>query len=104
MSNMTKFLKQTCTFESAVRLNGLVVLSDYGDITYNAPQTVLCRREPCVRDYQTNTGAILKTVSRYFFDETVEVQADDRIDGHVVLTCEAYVDQFGTIIGYEVYV
>lgn len=104
MSKITKFLKQTCVFESAQRSNGLVVLNEYGDIQYNTPITLACRRESFVRDMQTANGAIIQTETRYFFDETQEIRADDRIDGHVVRSCEEYIDQFGTCVGYEAYV
>ena len=104
MSNMTKFLKQTCEFEPAQRSGDLVVLNEYGDIQYYASETLKCRREKQVRDILTANGSILKASSRYFFDESVTIQADDRIDGHVVLSCEEYVDQFGQCVGYEVYV
>ena len=105
MSRMTKFLKQTCIFEKAKRtLQGKVRLSDYGDIQYNAAQTLPCRREKYVVDLQESNGAILKAQTRYFLDDAVEVQADDRIDGHVILNCEEYIDQFGVCIGYEAYV
>ena len=104
MSTMTKFLKQTCSFESAVRANGLTVLNEYGDIQYNSSTSLPCRREKQVRDIQTVDGAILKASTRYFLDEAAEVQADDRIDGHVVLYAEEYIDQFGQCVGYEVYV
>ena len=105
MSRMTKFLKQTCTFEKAQRDNsGKTLLSNYGDILYNAPVTLPCRREKYVVDLRESNGAILKAQTRYFLDEAVEVQADDRIDGNVILNCEEYIDQFGVCIGYEVYV
>lgn len=104
MSTMTKFLKQTCTFEPAVRDASGTVLSDYGDITYGAPQTLKCRREKYVRDMQTTNGAIIKVSSRYFVDEAVEIQTDDMLDGHVIQSCEEYIDQFGHCIGYEAYV
>ena len=104
MSNMTKFLKQTCSFESAQRNGGLVVLNEYGDIQYNSPITLLCRRESFVRDMQTANGAILQTETRYFLDEAQVIKADDRIDGHVVRSVEEYIDQFGACVGYEAYV
>ena len=104
MSTMTKFLKQTCTFEPAVRDASGTVLSDYGDITYGAAVTLKCRREKYARDMQTSTGAIVRVSSRYFVDEAVEVQTDDRLDGHVVQACEEYIDQFGHCIGFEAYV
>lgn len=104
MSNMTKFLKQECLFEPARRENDLVVLNEYGDIQYEDPVSLRCRREKYVRDLQTANGAIVKVNSRYFFDESTEVLVDDRIDGHVVLSSDEYVDQFGQCVGYEVYV
>lgn len=104
MSTMTKFLKQTCQFNPAVRDESGAVLSDYGDITYGAAQILKCRREKYARDMETQNGAILKLSSRYFVDEQVEVQVDDMLDGHVILSCEEYIDQFGHCIGYEAYV
>ena len=105
MSVITKFLKQTCQFEKATRdQNNIVILSDYGDITYDEPITLMCRREKYVRDLLTSNGAILKTNSRYFLNNDVEVQADDRLDGHVILSCEEYIDQLGVCVGYEAYV
>lgn len=105
MSRMTKFLRQKCQFEQAQRnTDGTVKLNDYGDILYEAPQELKCRREKYVKDIQTNTGAILKASTRYFLDEHVEVQADDRIDGHVILSAEEYTNQLGRCEGYECYV
>lgn len=104
MSKMTKFLKQRCQFEEAQRINGATVLNEYGDIQYTSPKTLMCRREKYVRDIQTYNGAILKANTRYFLDESVEIQADDRLDGHVILSCEEYIDQFGECVGYEAYV
>ena len=104
MSNMTKFLKQTCSFEAAQRNEGITVLNEYGEIQYDYPMTLACRREKYVRDMQTANGAILQTSSRYFLDESVEIEADDRIDGCVVISCQEYIDQFGACVGYEVYV
>lgn len=105
MSRMTKFLKQTCVFEAATRdASGKTTLNDYGDIQYNTAVQLNCRREKLVRDMQTANGAIIKTESRYFLDDSQEVQADDRLDGHVVLSCSEYTDQFGNCVGYEAYV
>lgn len=105
MSRLTKFLKQKCYYESAQRdETGKTVLSPYGDILYNEPEELKCRRERLVTDIQTGSGAVLKTTSRYFFDARVEVRADDRIDGHVVLSSEEYTNQFGNCEGYECYV
>ena len=105
MSRMTKFLKQTCRIENARRnADGTTRLSEYGDVLYNASREAKCRREKYVRAVQTNNGAIVTASTRYFLDESVSIDADDRIDGHVVLTVEEYTNQFGTCEGYEVYV
>lgn len=105
MSRMTKFLKQTCRIETARRnADGTTKLSEYGDVLYGAPHAAKCRREKYVRAIQTNNGAILTASTRYFLDETAPVDADDRIDGRVVLTAEEYINQFGVCEGYEVYV
>lgn len=105
MSRMTKFLKQSCSFESAQRgTDGTIKLNKYGDIQYTKPRTLRCRRENIVTDMQTGTGAILKTSSRYFFDSSVQVRVDDRIDGHVILSVEEYINQLGKCEGYECYV
>ena len=105
MSRMTKFLKQTCVFEAATRdASGNTTLNEYGDIQYGTAVQLSCRREKLVQDMQTANGAIVKTESRYFLDDTQEIQADDRLDGHVVLSCSEYIDQFGSCVGYEAYV
>lgn len=105
MSRLTKFLRQECVFEKAQRDDvGNVKLNAYGDILYEKARTVKCRRERFVRDMQTNTGATLKTSSRYFLDETHPVEADDRIDGKVILSAEEYTNQLGRCEGYECYV
>ena len=126
MSVMTKFLKQTCLFEKAATILDLnkstvvgvsivgearcgvamelTELNDYGDIQYEPAEVLRCRREKYVRDMLTTNGAILKTSSRYFLDESTEIQADDRLDGHVVLACEEYIDSLGKCVGYEAYV
>lgn len=105
MSRLTKFLKQTCSHESAQRTsNGKTKLSTYGDVLYHRPRTLKCRREKIVTDIQTSSGAILKTSSRYFLDDKVEIFADDRLDGHVVLDVREYTNQLGKCEGYECYV
>lgn len=105
MSRMTKFLKQTCQLERAVRkADGSVVLDKFGEVQYSAPVTLKCRRERVVKDVQTNTGAILRSATRYFTDEKQTIQADDRLDGRVVLEVEEYTNQLGLTEGFESYV
>ena len=46
MSRMTKFLKQTCTFERAKRdSRGNVQLDKFGEVIYESPRQLRCRRE-----------------------------------------------------------
>lgn len=105
MSRMTKFLQQTCSFEKAKRgLDGSVLLDQFGEVMYEAPITLKCRRERVIQDVQTNTGAILRSSTRYFTDETRIIEADDRFDGRVILEVEEYTNQLGKTEGFESYV
>lgn len=104
MSRMTKFLKQTCALEIyQLGADGSPLLNDFGEIQYNAPITCRCRRERCIQDVATSNGAILKSASRYFLDESTPILADYRIDGRVVLQVADYVNGLGRTEGYEVY-
>lgn len=104
MSRMTKFLKQTCALEIyQLGADGSPLLNDFGEIQYNVPITCRCRRERCIQDVETSNGAILKSASRYFLDESVPILADYRIDGRVVLQVADYVNGLGRVEGYEVY-
>lgn len=105
MSRMTKFLKQTCSFASIQRdSSGTAILNRYGEVQYNAPVELKCRRERIVKDVQTSNGAVLKSTNRYFVDESVVISADDMIDGKVVLEVEEYTNELGLTEGYECYV
>lgn len=105
MGRMTKFLKQHCMFEKAkCDSKGNTLLNDFGDVQYEEPVSVSCRRERVIRDVQTSDGAILRSASRYFLDEQVEIRADDRLDGRVVLEVEEYINQLGETEGWECYV
>lgn len=105
MSRMTKFLKQTCRYETALRNpNGEIETNEYGETLYDTPVMVKCRREGVIRDVATSNGFIIKSVSRYFVDNTVAARVGDRIDNSVIAAVEDYVNQYGVIEGYEVYV
>lgn len=105
MSRMTKFLQQTCSFEKAKRgQDGSVLLDQFGEVMYEVPITLKCRRERVIQDVQTNTGAILRSSTRYFTDETQIIEADDRFDGKVILEVEEYTNQLGKTEGFESYV
>lgn len=105
MSRMTKFLKQKCQVEAyQVTEDGNPEQNRFGEIQYQEPVTLKCRREKMVKDVQTANGSLIRSTTRYFLDEKVEVKADYRIDGHVVLTVEEYTNEHGLCEGYEVYV
>lgn len=105
MSRMTKFLKQTCVFEKALRNeDGTTKLDKFGEVMYASPQKLKCRREKIVKDVQTNTGAILSSSTRYFTDESQPIDPDDRFDGKVVLEVSEYINSQGLPEGYESYV
>ena len=105
MSRMTKFLKQICTYTPAQRdEHGKVVLNKFGEVQYGESQQLKCRREKTMRDVQTGNGAIIKSSTRYYTDELVQISADDLIDGKTVLEVEEYINQVGTTEGYESYV
>lgn len=105
MSRITKFLKQKCTYEKLQRgEDGKVLLDMYGEPLYEAPVVIKCRRETTIQDVQTNTGAILKSTTRYFTDEKHSIKANDKLDGKTVLKVQEYINQFGKPEGFESYV
>lgn len=105
MSRMTKFLQQSCTLEQPKRnRNGSTRLNKFGDIVYEQPVVVKCRREKILKDVLTNTGAIVRSSTRYFTDESRAIQVDDKLDGQVVIQVEEYVNALGITEGFESYV
>lgn len=105
MSRMTKFLHQKCMVEIYKRdEDNNPERNRFGEIVYETPTERKCRREKIVKDVKTINGSIVQATSRYFLDEKLEIMADYRIDGHVVLTAEEYANEIGKIEGYEVYV
>ena len=105
MSRMTKYLKQKCTYEKLKRdEDGKVLLDKFGEPQYESPKVIKCRRETTIQDVQTNTGAILKSTTRYFTDDKHSIQANDKLDGNTVLKVQEYTNQFGIAEGYESYV
>lgn len=105
MSRMSKYLKQVCLYEQCKRSeNGTVLHDKFGEPLYGAPIQIKCRREISIQDVQTNTGAILKSNTRYFIDNKYKVQADDKLDGKCILKVAEYTNQSGKAEGYECYV
>ena len=102
MGRMTKFLKQTCTFEAAVRdASGEIALNKYGEAQYEAPTTLKCRRERTTKDVLTANGSVVRSASIYYTDESTVIRPDDRIDGRVVPSVEEYTNELGKTEGFE---
>lgn len=105
MSRMSKYLKQKCTYEKLKRNDaGVALLDKFGEPQYESLREIKCRRETTIQDVQTNTGAILKSSTRYFTDDSQSIQANDKLDGKVVLKVQGYINQFGVAEGFESYV
>lgn len=105
MSRMTKFLRQQCRVEPyKVNAKGEPVYNDFGELQYQPAKSCRCRHEVSFRDVQTSSGQLVKSTSRYFLDERLEIKADYKIDGRAVLSVSTYVDGLGQCEGYEVYV
>ena len=102
MSRMTKFLKQTCVFEAAVRdSSGKPILDKFGEPSYAAPITIKCRREKSTKDVLTTTGSVKRSDTGFYTDESHEIQTDDKLDGRVVLVVAEYPNEAGRVEGYE---
>lgn len=105
MSRMTKYLKQTCILEQCkIKADGSIKLDKYGDPEYETPVHIKCRKETSVQDVQTNTGAILKSSTKYFIDNKYAIRANDKLDGMYILKVVEYTNQFGKPEGFECYV
>lgn len=105
MSRMTKFLKQTCLLEQySVTSDGNIETNRFGEIVYKPAIKCKCRHEVCFKDVQTTNGSVVRSVARYFLDEKVALNPDYRLDGNVILSVETYINEHGSIEGYEVYI
>lgn len=105
MSRMTKFLKQTCLFERATRNEyNEIQLDKFGVIHYEDPVEIKCRREKIFKSVQISNGSILQSSIRYFIDDSVLIEVNDKLDNKVILEVEEYINNLGQVEGYEVYV
>ena len=105
MSRISKYLRQKCLYEKLkLDTNGQVTHDKFGEPLYEKPVQIKCRRETIIQDVQTNTGAILKSSTRYFLDDTHHIQADEKLDGKTVLKVQEYINQLGVAEGFECYV
>lgn len=102
MSRMTKFLKQTCKFEEASRdASGQPIMNKYGEPSYKSPLTLKCRREGHTKDVLTTNGAVIRSETIYYTDETQLIRTGDRLDGKVVVAVSEYTNEHGKVEGYE---
>lgn len=99
MSRMVKFLKQTCQLERVSISGGKPVIDTYGELQYESPITIRCRRERYIRDVETSVGAIMKSSHQYYTVE--QIGLNDKLDGLVVLITEEYVNGHGRQEGYR---
>ena len=104
MSRVTKYLKQTCSYSGVTKSNNKVVLNKYGEIAYSTPATKKCRKEPLVAEIQTDTGAIIKSSTRYIFDNSDIIEVEDLLDNKPILKMTSQVNASGIVEGYECYV
>lgn len=105
MSRMTKYLKQKCSYEKLKRdENGKVLLDKFGEPQYEAPVVIKCRFETGTQEVQTNTGAVLTSIARYFTDDKQSIQLGDKLGGRSVVKTQEYINQLGVAEGFESYV
>lgn len=105
MSRMTKFLRQQCLVQPyQLDEHNNPQLNDFGELQYEPAFLCKCRHEIAFKDIQTTNGQLIKSTSRYFLDDSVEIKADYKIDDHTVLNVSTYINSAGQVEGYEVYV
>ena len=102
---MTKYLKQTTSWQRLLTdAQGEVILDLYGEPTYASAITLKCRKERALNDILTTTGAMTRSDTTYYLDETAEVQMGDLLDGKSIIDFEEYVNEHGKTEGYRVVV
>ena len=100
---MTKLLHQSAVVERHLTdAKGKARLDAYGQPQYAKPVTVKCRKEPYVSRGKNGYGQYSNCTTTYYFDETVQVSAGDKVDGYEVQIVEAYHNGLGTLIGFRV--
>ena len=105
MSQMSKYLKQKCTYEKAKRdEKGNILHDKFGEPEYEAPSVIKCRFEKSIQEIQTSTGAVFASAIRFFTDDKQPIQEGDKLGGRPVLKVQEYINQFGDSEGFESYV
>lgn len=105
LSRLTKYLKQSSTLEKvSTTPDGQPVMDAYGNYTYESPIMVPCRKESAMVSASTAYGKFVNHQSVYYFDETVSIHVNDKLDGHVVLQVYPYTGGEGELVGLEVHV
>ena len=105
MARISKYLRQYCTVQKAKKTaSGTVQLNGFGEVEYASPIRVKCRCEQSAKDVLTSNGSVVKSTARYFFEPSVNLSVDDRIDGKPIQTMSEYVSRVGKVEGLECYV
>ena len=78
-------------------------LNKYGEVMYQKPVSLKCRREATTKDVQTANGSLAVQTTAYYVDDAQQIRVDDRVDGRVILTVNEYVNAQGYVEGYEFY-
>lgn len=100
MSRMSKYLRQKGVLQR-VKLNPLKepVMNVYGELEYDKPTVIKCRREKYLRDVEGPNGAMIKSSNQYY--TTIEIGLNDKLDDKVILSVEEYTNEFGEAEGYR---
>lgn len=106
MSRLTKYLGDTATVVRMERDPDTheAALDKYGAAIPATTDNLKCRREKVFKDVTTSTGRIVRSYSRYYFDEAIELFIADKIDDAPILEIEELTSRTGTVEGYLAYV
>lgn len=106
MSAVTKYLNQKTTLQLGRRApDGSIMLDEYGEPLYeDRVRSIRCRKEISTEDVLTSTGAVQKSTTTFYVDNTVSVALGDKMEGKVILMIEDFIDFTGHSIGYKIQV
>lgn len=100
MSRMSKYLNQTCVFEAVkVDSEGNPFINEYGELQYESPKNIRCRREQYYRDVEIPSGSLVRSSNQFYTVEQVKI--NDKLDSKVILTSEEYTDSRGRAVGFR---
>lgn len=105
MGRIKKFLRQTCSFERRkLSPDGTVLRNKYGEVEYDPPVSIPCRKEDKLRIVATTNGTLLQSTTRYYTDSDVLIIPEDKLDGKQVLVASELIGASGRSEGTESYV